>query len=140
MSDLRAHLQAIYDKHSDLTPELVVREARPKRHPLHDRFEWDDAIAGEAWRRQQAHELIASVRIRYRSGDGSECDVRAFVAVRREDRHQPSYEPVETVAEDPFKVRLVLAEMERDWRTLRSRYEALAEFWAMVKKDVEGAA
>lgn len=140
MTDLRQQLQSIYEKHSDLTPEILVREARPKRHPLHDRFEWDDAIAGESWRRHQAHELITSVRITYRSDSGAHRDVRAFLAVPREDRQQPSYEPVNEIAVDPFKARLVLSEMERDWRNLKGRYEALAEFWQLVRTDIEAVA
>lgn len=56
--DLRTALQGIYDQHQQLTPAIVVDEARDAAHPLHSRFDWNDATAGEAWRRQQAHELI----------------------------------------------------------------------------------
>lgn len=46
-----------------LKPEVVVGEAADPRHPLHDRFEWDDAKAGHAHRVEQARELIRSVRV-----------------------------------------------------------------------------
>lgn len=137
---LRDELQAVYDQHRKLTPALVVDEARPEEHPLHGRFEWDDSVAGEAWRRQQAHELIRSVKVVYREADesGPQQHVRAFHAVRSAAGHV--YEPVEKVVEDPFTTKLVLSDMEREWRTLRSRYENFAEFTAMVRRDLEATA
>lgn len=133
---LREQLQSIYDRHSQLTPALVVDEARNDSHPLHDRFEWDDAAAGESWRREQAHQLIRSVRIVYREADDKhpEQSVRAFHAVRSEKGHV--YEPAEKVVNDPFTAQLVLKDMEREWQALKRRYEQFAEFSAMVRRDL----
>ena len=33
-----------------VTPPRVVEAARPESSPIHDAFEWDDVVAGEAWR------------------------------------------------------------------------------------------
>jgi len=41
----------------------VVDAARPPRSTLHRYFEWDDSIAGEAYRLIQAGALIRSVRV-----------------------------------------------------------------------------
>lgn len=137
--DLRGELQSIYEQHKKLTPALVVDIARDPEHPLHSRFQWNDAVAGEAWRRQQAHELIRSVRVVYREASETfpEKSVRAFHAVRKEDGHV--YEPVDKVAADDFTRRLVLADMERDWKALRRRYEDFEEFTAMVRRDLDAA-
>lgn len=137
MADLRTELQKIYDSHETLTPELVVTEARAEDHPLHDRFEWDDAVAGEHWRREQAHELIRSVRVVYR--EATETDeartVRAFHAVRGPSGHV--YEPVEKVREDPLISAMVLRDMEREWRQLQRRYGHFAEFLELVRADLD---
>jgi hypothetical protein len=140
MSSLRDHLQAIYDDHGELTPALVVDEARPKSHPLHSRFEWNNTVAGERWRQAQAQELIRSVKVVYREPTEKEPgrSVRAFHAVRRENGNV--YEPVDKVVDDPFMKRLVLADMEREWKALRRRYEQFAEFAEMVRADLEEAA
>jgi hypothetical protein len=137
--DLRNELQSIYDQHKRLTPALVVDAAREPEHPLHSRFEWNDAVAGEAWRRQQAHELIRSVRVVYREADesSSEKSVRAFHAVRKEDGHV--YEPVDKVAADDFTRRLVLQDMEREWKALHRRYQDFEEFTALVRRDLDAA-
>jgi hypothetical protein len=46
-----------------LTLDDVIEEARRPRSPLHADFEWDDAIAGAAYRRSQAARLIRTVRL-----------------------------------------------------------------------------
>lgn len=46
-----------------LTPTNAVDAARDPNNPMHGEFEWDDAIAGEKYRLQQARELIGSFQI-----------------------------------------------------------------------------
>ncbi|WP_143591212.1 hypothetical protein [Thermoactinospora rubra] len=134
---LRDHMQAIYDQYGKLTPELVVEVAKEPDHPLHDRFEWDDSVAAEAWRREQAHRLIQKCKVVYREADDKnpEQSVRAFHAVRSEKGHV--YEPVERVTADPFMAQLVLQDMEREWKALKRRYEHFSEFYAMVRRDLD---
>lgn len=136
MSGLRDQLQAIYDKHEQLTPAIVVDEARDESHPLHPRFEWDNAIAGEAWRREQAHELIRSVRVVYSPATESspELSVRAFHAIRAEQGHV--YEPTDSITDNPFLTELLLRDMEREWKALYNRYKAFEQFIGIVRRDV----
>lgn len=137
---LRDILQGIYDQHGELTTALVLDEARDENHPLHNRFEWDDAAAGEQWRHSQAAELIRSVKVVYKEATDNEDarTVRAFHAVRTPKGQ--AYQPAEVVADDPLTRRMVLADMRRDWEALKRRYERFAEFTAMVRSDVEEAA
>lgn len=137
---LRDVLQSIYDKHGELTPDVVVQEARTKDHPLHGRFDWDNKSAGDSWRRHQASELIRSVKVVYREATDTEEErtVRAFHAVRTPKGH--AYEPAEKVRDDPFMRQLVLNDMRRDWQDLKRRYERFAEFADMIRADLEDAA
>lgn len=137
---LRDELQRIYDEHGRLTPAIVVDEARARTHPLHGRFEWDNKVAGEAWRRQQAHELIRSVRVVYREATDTDpaADVREWHAVRGEDGH--TYEPARKVAEDPLIAAMVLRDMEREWKALYRRYGNMQQFLELVRGDVGDAA
>jgi len=143
-TDIRQHLEAIYAKHGRLTPGVVVDEAASKKHPLHEHFEWDDKIAGGAWRRHQAHELIRSARIKYATADGSESEVRAFHAVRDPEAAANNggwvYEPADKVAEDPLLREMVLRDMEREWKQLQRRYGHFREFVDLVRRTVEGNA
>lgn len=134
---LREHLQAIYDERGRLDPALVVDVARDEGHPLHSRFEWDETKAAEKYRRHQAHNLIRSVRICYSSPKGGEpVSIRAFHAIQDPATRKYVYEPTAVVMQDPMVRRLLLAEMQRDWRALRRRYEELEEFWDLVEGDL----
>lgn len=136
---LREQLQEIYDAHNVLTPSLVVNTARDPEHPLHSRFEWDDAVAGERWRQAQAHELIRSVRVVYKKAEGKESaqSVRAFHAVQSPNGFV--YEPVEKVTADPLLAQMVLRDMEREWKQLKDRYGHFRQFYDMVRDDVDEA-
>lgn len=140
MSGLRDQLLSVREQHGKLTPQLVVDVARDPAHPLHARFEWNDAVAGEAWRRQQAHDLIRKAKVVYREADdaGPERSVRAFVAVRAGEGHV--FDPVEEVIDDPLRRKMALADMEREWRALYRRYKEFEEFLGMVRRDVNGEA
>lgn len=134
---VKEHLTTIYERHHSLTPRLVVDEARDPAHPLHDRFEWDDSIAGEMHRRTQAAALIRSVHITFAprpESSASELKVRAFVALREEGE----YVPTDEVSKSAHLTAMALALMEREWRQLRRKYQAHAEFWSLIERDVGG--
>lgn len=56
-------LQEIERANGALTPQAVVDAARRRSHPLHDYFEWNNEVAGEKYRLEQARALIRSVRV-----------------------------------------------------------------------------
>lgn len=64
-----------------LAPEIVVDAARDERSPLHPHFEWDDAVAAEEFRKDQARELVRSLTIDISRSNVEEKLVRAFVSV-----------------------------------------------------------
>lgn len=119
-----------------LTPKAVVDAARPEDHPLHSQFEWDDAVAGEAYRISQAGELIRSVKLRYTDKDGTISTTRSWVSISRADTPSREYVPVAEAVENPILVELMLRDAEREWRQLYSRYKALEGFLERVRADV----
>lgn len=134
MSSLREQLQFIRAERGALTPEVVVEAAKPRTHPLHCRFEWNDKVAGHEYRKVQAAELIRSVRVTYgKESDGQPKSVRAFVPVRGESP-QSTYEPIEDVMQDDFSRRLVLQQCRREWLTFERKYGHLEEFALIVGK------
>jgi hypothetical protein len=134
---LRDQLQAVHDTRGKLTPEIVLDEARPLNSPLHDRFEWDDTRAAEAHRINQARNLITSCKWVYKEATdkaGPEY-VRAFHAIRGDDREYV-YEPAHEVASDPMLAKLVLQDMERQWKALYRRFQTFDEFRRMIQNDL----
>jgi hypothetical protein len=57
------YIRHLESRGGKLTPEQVLDAARPDESPLHGFFEWDDSAAAEAYRIEQARELIRRVRI-----------------------------------------------------------------------------
>jgi hypothetical protein len=62
-------LADIHEKYQRLDPSEVVNEARPVDHVLHSHFLWDDRIAGERYRLDQARTLIQ--RFHFATVEGS---------------------------------------------------------------------
>lgn len=139
MSDLRTQLTGIYQQHGELTPQIVVDEARPLDAPLHDRFEWDDTIAGEKYRLVQASQLIRVVRQEFVSPDtGEKKFIRAFSSLHEssEDGTRQGYAPTEEILENELTRKILLRNMERDIAVLKKRYGHLTEFAQMMQAAI----
>lgn len=63
--------------------------------------------------------------------------VRAFWPIA--DDTGTVYRPTDTIAHDPVATAVMLADMERDWRAFRRRWQHMAEFVTMVSADLEAA-
>ncbi len=119
-----------------LTSEDVVEASRNPDAPLHPAFEWNDAIAAEAHRKEQAGYLIRSIEIVATAEGGHTTPLRAFVSVKRdEDR---SYTSVQhALSDDELRGQVVsaaFAELEA-WR---KRHAELIEF-ARIFAEIDQA-
>lgn len=56
-------MSTIQKEQGTISAPALVEAARPKSSPLHRAFDWDDRLAAERWRLQQAQQMIYSVRI-----------------------------------------------------------------------------
>lgn len=132
-------LMGIYREHGELTARLVVDAARPTQSPLHGRFEWDDDVAGDLYRLEQARGLIRSVKLRY--GDESDLPshhVRRFVNVAyRDDTPHATYMPTEEAMADDVTRQIVLRQMKREWVTFKRKYDAYVEFGELIRNEAE---
>jgi hypothetical protein len=133
MSTLLEQLTEIRDQHGALNPVLVVDTARDPGHPLHSRFDWDDTVAAHKWRLEQASQLLRAVKMP--ASPTRPGDLRAFVAVKGAQAHSSDYVPTGEAMEDEFARKLVLRNMEREWRTLKRRWEHMREFADLIARD-----
>jgi len=72
-------LELIKSKES-LNPKNVLKRAKSKKSILHQYFEWDDSLASEKWRLQQARGIVSHV-VEIVVIRGNEEEVRGFVNV-----------------------------------------------------------
>lgn len=54
-------LENIKKRRKTLTAKVIVEEAKTIDNPLHDYFDWNNNVAGEKWRLQQARNLIGNI-------------------------------------------------------------------------------
>lgn len=137
-SVIERELAAIWDARGALTPGAVVEAARPDSHPLHGQFEWDDTIAGAAYRCAQAAQLIRSVKIVLTTETETDSiedhKVRAWLPARYaggEDAEAGSYLPTAAV-ELPERREFTLRQMRREAEAFRRRYSHLQEYWTVL--------
>jgi hypothetical protein len=135
--NLRQHLQAIRDDRGTLTPAVVVETARNPDHPLHNRFEWDDTLAAEQWRLEQARQLL---KVTFRVNLSKPTDLRAFIVQKSGGMAHSEHVPTEEVLADPFAAELLLRQMKRDWQIFKRRYDSMAEFASFIRLQIEGEA
>lgn len=85
-------LERISKEHGEITPPLVVDEARPEESPIHEVFEWDDYVAAESHREHQARQLIRSIQVVKPEGNTEP----VFIHIHSEQ----AYLPTKTVVND----------------------------------------
>lgn len=104
----------------NLNAQALVDVSRPEDAPLHGAFEWDDARAGEEWRRHQARNIINAIVIREEEKE----PVRAFFNLTTEGNR---YMSVTAIVRQEDKYRQLLEDAREELKTFRRKYESLAE-------------
>jgi hypothetical protein len=129
-------LRALEDKYGRLTPEILVRDARNPKSPLHDQFDWDVKRAAMAHWLEQARAIIRSVTVIVHE---DRCIVRSPVYVRdpAQALSDQGYISVVKLRDDPESARdAVLAEFARAASALR-RAHAVASALNLANEVTE---
>jgi hypothetical protein len=113
-----------------LRPDDVVEDARDPRSPMHPHFEWDNTVAADKYRLNQAREII---RIIVREDDEGEDDQprRAFINVNSGDDGR-SYRTVDEVMQSHDLQVAVMAQALRDLQSWQHRYQELSDICGLV--------
>jgi hypothetical protein len=111
-----------------LTPDAVVEEARSPESVLHRHFEWDNDVAAEAYRLDQARGIIRCIRIVEPKAE--EGVVRAFLSIN-DSGH--SYRAVREVLNSSALQGLILRQAERDLEAWEKRYRQLTDICDLIR-------
>jgi hypothetical protein len=143
--------RAIYDKQKKITPEEVVNAARPQDAVLHPEFTWDDKAAAEQWRKEEAAYLMRThmtvYKVKMKDGK-AEAGPPQRTLIKLETRGsgephgddakrwvQPNvYATTVDVMEDEESRRLYVRSAWFDLRSMRRKYQDIAEFAAIFEK------
>lgn len=123
-----AEFEKIYSERGELKPAYIVDESRPKSAPLHICFEWNDAIAAEKYREDQAGGMIrAIVTVVDSEEEEVEITTRAFVSVMGD------YKPTSEVMSSRELTNVLLNDALRDANNFRKKYESLCEIKPIIR-------
>ncbi len=113
----------------ELTPKNIVNLARNENSVLHEMFEWDDTVAAEQYRKQQANLIIQNLKITVIADDNIERKVKAFVTVKR----NTVFEPIEKVVKDVDKYSLLLDKAYKELNGIKIKYRELQEIQDLLR-------
>lgn len=111
-----------------MPPTAVVDAARDEANPLHPHFDWDNEVAGEKWRIEQARSLIRSI---VAIEDDDDRPAPAFVSIND---NGTAYRAIGEVRSSADLQAKLLAAADRDLQAFQTRYRALKDVCAAVEK------
>lgn len=105
-----------------LTAENLLNASRNENAPLHNEFEWDDDIAAEEYRKEQARYLIRNLCVQ--TEQKCETPVRAYFIV-----NSKSYENIQTIFTDGVKHCALLDIALKELKAFQQKYKMLKELY-----------
>ena len=131
-------IELLESKYGKITPQIVLSDAKKKASPLHDGFEWDDSIAAEQHRLDQARFILRQIVIVTSDEDDEEpTAIRAFVSVLDSSEEGKSvYMPIGTAMENADTRQQILEKAYKELQEWGNRYKAFKEFSGVRKAIV----
>lgn len=121
-------LQKLAGDAEELTPIMVVEAAKSPRSFLHPFFEWDDRVAAQKFRLDQARVLIRSIQVE--DGEFEAGCAPAFISIS--DKAGTSYRTLGSVKNSADLQAHVLEQATKDLESWERRYRALKDVCSVI--------
>lgn len=106
---------------NNLTAKALVDVNRPEDAPLHDEFEWDDSVAAEAYRENQARHIINSLEVVIEEAP----PVRAFFNIQRT---TSEYQHITAILKTPDAREELFKQALSELLAFKRKYSELTDF------------
>ena len=125
----KADAQKVYKEigSTSITPEEVLEKARNEKTELNKCFEWNDGIAAEKYRLQQARQIIQLLVVVPKSEDSE--PIRAFQITSERN----TYQPTRLFLEQPDEYQILLKRAKIELAEFKKRYKTLSELEEIFK-------
>jgi len=110
-----------------LTPKRLVDANRAEDAPLHNEFEWNDSVAAEAYRENQAAHIIRCLVIK--TEETEEAPIRAFVKVIEGKR---DYTPIQVAIKSPSMMEVLEQSARKDMEAFVNKYRSIKTLAAVI--------
>lgn len=112
------------------TPEMIVDLARDESTELHKCFDWDNDIAAEKWRKQQARLICISLTVEVERKPGVTQEYRVI----QHDRDEQAYKPVVFMLRQPEEYERLLKQAKAEMAAFRKRYQSIKELSEVIEE------
>jgi hypothetical protein len=109
-----------------IKPHNIVAHAQAVTSPIHRCFEWNNKLAAEKYRIEQAKYMLRSIVVVQQVPDDEPLLVRAFVSIKKND--EPVYTSIHRAVNDPEQWEFVLASAYEELKAWRQKYKDLQQF------------
>lgn len=119
-------MEKIEERDGKLTKEAFLEESRPIESPTHNCFEWDDGIAAEKYRLEQARHTIADIQVKVLHED-AEVKAPAFVKVTFGAKSKANYVNVETTMQTDEYRKAAIQNAIEEMKEIEKKYNTYIE-------------
>lgn len=135
VNDVIIEFEQIKQKSGKLTPETVVQNAKNKKSILHELFEWDNTIAGEKYRLQQARTIINNVEV-VTVSNGEQIEIPNYEIVTTDEGRE--YKSIDTLTYNEVEqIRETCKLSLIHWGQKLKRYKEFEKAYDFIDKAVQ---
>lgn len=134
-----AQFEAIEKRDGALTKTAIVDAARSEDNPMHEMFEWNDTVAGELYRENQASYYMRTLEVHLvpvGNPNGKPVDMRAYVNVEPVNPKAPEckgkFVNVFSAIENPDTYKIILDRAKNQLRIFREQYSNIKELEPVI--------
>lgn len=112
------------------TSKEVLEDASDSKSPIHDLFEWNDSVAAEQYRKQQASRYLSSLTIMVEiteDGKTKDYEMPVRVVVENTAYQDHGHEHIRSVMRSPKKRQQLLENAIDELNSVEKRYRYLKE-------------
>ena len=118
----------------DVTAKELLDDSRREDSPLHSCFTWDDTIAAEKWRLEEARHIISSITFKKIKDEKPSAPLRLFLNVAPvAPRNQGKFIGIDIILKNPDYKKQALLNMMNELRNVQRKYDMYEEFSGVSK-------
>jgi hypothetical protein len=116
----------------DVTPQQIVEYAKDENTELHKCFTWDNNVAAEKWRLQEARQIVVCLRI---TKEENEVKTNTPIRVFYKTDDDGGYKPTQVIVKNADEYEKLLNRVTNELKTFRNKHKNLIEFeevWSAI--------
>lgn len=137
--DAGEYIEELDKQYGEVTPQILLDDARPETALLHPLYEWNDGIAAEKYRLSQSRKILSdlvAVQVEQIKNDRLKEPVRAFVSVNKE-KEKASFRPITVAMSNEQTRERVVENALSELNACKRKYDGLIDFCEIVRQWLE---